>query len=70
MVRRSNISPWGEPESGADAEVYLATSSELNDVTGKYFNVKSEARAESQAYDKKSRNRLWELSIELTKQKS
>jgi NAD(P)-dependent dehydrogenase (short-subunit alcohol dehydrogenase family) len=66
MVRRSNISPWGEPESGADAEVYLATSPGLNNVTGKYFNVKSEARAESQAYDKQARKRLWDLSIELT----
>ena len=69
MVRRSNISPWGEPESGAEAEIYLATSPGLNNVTGKYFNVKSEARAESQAYDKQARNRLWELSMELTKLK-
>jgi len=69
MVRRSNINPWGKPESGADAEVYLATSPELNDVTGKYFNVKSEARAESQAYNKQARKRLWDLSLELTKLK-
>lgn len=68
MVRRSNISPWGEPESGADAEVYLATSPKLKDITGKYFNVTSEARAESQAYDRQARKRLWELSVELTKQ--
>ncbi|MFZ0453236.1 MAG: SDR family oxidoreductase [Ignavibacteriaceae bacterium] len=69
MVRRSNIPPWGDPESGADAEVYLATSPGLNDVTGKYFNVKSEARAESQAYDKQVRKRLWNMSLELTKLK-
>lgn len=69
MVRRSNINPWGKPESGADAEVYPATSPELNDVTGKYFNVKSEARAESQAYNKQARKRLWDLSLELTKLK-
>ncbi|MGB8320133.1 MAG: SDR family oxidoreductase [Ignavibacteriaceae bacterium] len=69
MVRRSNITPWGDPESGADAEVYLATSPGLNDVTGKYFNVKSEARAESQAYDKQVRKRLWNMSLELTKLK-
>jgi NAD(P)-dependent dehydrogenase (short-subunit alcohol dehydrogenase family) len=66
MVRRSNINPWGKPETGADAEVYLAASPELNDVTGKYFNVKSEARADSQAYDEKARKRLWDLSLELT----
>ena len=67
MVRRSSINPWGKPETGADAEVYLATSPELNNVTGKYFNVKSEARADSQAYDEKARKRLWELSLGLTK---
>ncbi len=69
MVRNSNITPWGEPESGADAEVFLALSPKLNDVTGKYFNVKTEAKADSQAYDKQARKRLWDLSIELTKLK-
>ncbi len=66
MVRRSNINPWGKPETGADAEVYLATSPELNNITGKYFNVKSEARADSQAYDKQARKRLWDLGVKLT----
>ena len=37
MVRRSNINPLGKPETGADAEIYLATSPELENVTGKYF---------------------------------
>jgi NAD(P)-dependent dehydrogenase (short-subunit alcohol dehydrogenase family) len=67
MVRRSSITPWGKPETGADAEVFLATSPKLNNTTGKYFNVKTEARAESQAYDKQARKRLWKLSFELTK---
>ena len=66
MVRRSNIQPWGEPESGADAEVFLATSPSLDNITGKYFNVKTEASADSQAYDKKARERLWNLSFKLT----
>jgi NAD(P)-dependent dehydrogenase (short-subunit alcohol dehydrogenase family) len=66
MVRNSNITPLGKAESGADAIVYLATSSELDKVTGKYFNVKSEARADSQAYDEKVRKHLWELSLQLT----
>lgn len=67
MVRRSNITPWGEPESGADAEVFLATSPLLKNITGKYFNVKTETKAESQAYDKEARKRLWKLSLELLK---
>jgi len=66
MVRRSGITPWGEPETGADAIVYLATDPKLNGVTGKYFDVKSEARADSQAYDPQARKRLWEMSVKLT----
>ena len=69
MVRRSNINPLGKPETGADAEIYLAVSPDLKNSTGKYFNVKSEARAMSQAYDKLARKRLWDLTTALTKLK-
>ncbi len=66
MVRSSNITPWGEPESGAEAEVFLAVSKSLDGLTGKYFNVKTEAKALAQAYDEQARKRLWELSLQLT----
>ena len=66
MVRNSGISPWGKPETGADAEVFLAISPELERVTGKYFNVKKEAKANAQAYDANARKKLWELSMHLT----
>ncbi len=66
MVRRAGIDPWGEPESGADAEVYLATSPAVNGTTGSYFNVRSEARADDQAYDVQSRKKLWDMSMKLT----
>ena len=66
MVRRAGIDPWGEPESGADAEVYLAVSPKLDGISGKYFNVMSEARADDQAYDAQARKRLWDLSMKLT----
>jgi NAD(P)-dependent dehydrogenase (short-subunit alcohol dehydrogenase family) len=66
MVRRSNINPMGEPESGADAEVFLATSENLRGVTGKYFNVKTETSANADAYNKDKRKKLQELSYKLT----
>jgi NAD(P)-dependent dehydrogenase (short-subunit alcohol dehydrogenase family) len=69
MVRNAGIAPWGEPETGADAEVYLALSEELNNVTGKYFNIKKESKPDSQAYDYEARKKLWEMSIALTKLK-
>ena len=66
MVRNANIAPQGAPQSGADAEVFLATSPELKNVSGKYFNVKKEAKANAQAYDAKARKQLKELSLQLT----
>jgi len=36
------------------------------DTTGKYFNVKTEARPNAQAADAQARKRLRELSLELT----
>jgi NAD(P)-dependent dehydrogenase (short-subunit alcohol dehydrogenase family) len=66
MVRDSGISPHGTAQSGADAELYLALSPELQDVTGKYFNVKKEAKAIAQAYDADARKKLREIGMKLT----
>ncbi|MEO6218785.1 MAG: SDR family oxidoreductase [Ginsengibacter sp.] len=65
MVREAGIMPHGTAESGADAEVYFATSPELKNVSGKYFNVKHEAKANAQAYDAKARKQLKEMSLRL-----
>lgn len=66
MVRESGIDPRGEPKEGAEAEVFLGTSELLQGVTGKYFDGKTEARANAQAYDEQARKRLWDLSLDLT----
>ena len=47
---------------GSDAVVRLAVSSEVEGVTGAYFDGTSEARADRQAYDPQARERLWALS--------
>jgi NAD(P)-dependent dehydrogenase (short-subunit alcohol dehydrogenase family) len=52
-------------EEGAEATVRLATSPELEEVTGRYFDGTREGRADSQAYDEAARKRLWDLSEEL-----
>jgi NAD(P)-dependent dehydrogenase (short-subunit alcohol dehydrogenase family) len=49
-------------EEGSDATVRLAASSEVEGVTGRYFNGKREARADRQAYDRDARQKLWNLS--------
>lgn len=66
MVRRAGIGPWGKPETGADAEVFLAVSPEVEGITGRYFNVKTEARANAQAYNESARKKLWQLGLQLT----
>jgi NAD(P)-dependent dehydrogenase (short-subunit alcohol dehydrogenase family) len=53
-------------ERGVDATVRLATSPELEGVTGRFFDREDESRAHAQAYDPDARRRLWELSRELT----
>jgi NAD(P)-dependent dehydrogenase (short-subunit alcohol dehydrogenase family) len=52
-------------EQGLDATMRLAADSELDGVTGRYFDGQTEARAHPQAYDPDSRRRLRELSERL-----
>jgi len=66
MVREAGISPQGTAQSGADAVVYLAISPDLKNVTGKYFNVKKESRANVQAYDSTARKKLKAIGLKLT----
>jgi hypothetical protein len=58
--------PLGSPESGADAEVYLAAAPEMQNVSGAYFDRMTPSRAHSQAYDLAVRQKLWQVSLELT----
>jgi len=54
------------PEQGADNTVYLATSPEVEGVTGKYF-VKREAVSSSPlSYSEDLARRLWEVSEKIT----
>jgi NAD(P)-dependent dehydrogenase (short-subunit alcohol dehydrogenase family) len=52
-------------EEGAEATVRLATSPELEGITGRYFDGTREGRANPQAYDEEARKRLWILSEQL-----
>ena len=66
MVRRAGITPWSTVEEGAAAILNLATSPALEGRSGLYFNGRSEARADAQAYDAEARRRLKAISLELT----
>ncbi|MHC4089227.1 MAG: SDR family NAD(P)-dependent oxidoreductase [Planctomycetota bacterium] len=66
MVRDTFDRHRGEPEEGAEAEIYLATDPSVEGVGGRYFDQMTQARAEAQAYDQTARRQLWGLSVELT----
>ncbi len=54
-------------EKAARAAIYLATSPELETVTGKHFSKGREKRSSEESYDMASAERLWKISAELTK---
>jgi retinol dehydrogenase 14 len=54
------------PEQGADTLIWLASSPEVDGVSGKYFSDRKEIEAKKVAYDPAARRRLWEISEELT----
>jgi NAD(P)-dependent dehydrogenase (short-subunit alcohol dehydrogenase family) len=54
------------PEEGADTQIWLAQSPELEGVTGKYFVRRRETRSSDISYDKVVAQRLWDVSAEMT----
>src|SRR6266699_54832 len=63
LVMRTGISP----EKGAETSVYLASSPDVEGVSGKYFSDCKETRSSKESYDDAVAQRLWEVSAELTK---
>jgi NAD(P)-dependent dehydrogenase (short-subunit alcohol dehydrogenase family) len=54
------------PEIAARRILYVATSPDLDGVTGKYFSKMHEARSSHESYDDESAKRLWQISEQLT----
>jgi len=53
------------PERGAQTLVYLATSPEVEGVSGKYFHDEAESRTSGAAKDMEVARRLWDVSVRL-----
>lgn len=75
---KSNGGIWGifmpviqlfaiSPAKGAETSIYLASSPEVEGVTGQYFNKKKAVKAADAAYDQAAQKRLWDVSDELVK---
>jgi hypothetical protein len=54
------------PEKGAETSVYLASSPDVEGVTGKYFSDRKEIRSNQESYSEDVARRLWEVSERLT----
>lgn len=55
------------PIQGAATSVYLASSPEVEGISGKYFIDKKERKSAPQTYDKELQNKLWKLSEKMIK---
>ncbi|MBK8210668.1 MAG: SDR family NAD(P)-dependent oxidoreductase [Rhodospirillales bacterium] len=66
MVREGFGTPQGPVDIGIEAELHLATSADLQGVSGRYFDRTRPARTHAQAYDAEARRQLWQESLKLT----
>jgi NAD(P)-dependent dehydrogenase (short-subunit alcohol dehydrogenase family) len=55
-----------KPEQGAETSIYLASSPDVESVTGKYFEQKQPVASSRPSYDEAAARRLWEISERLT----
>ena len=55
-----------KPAQGAETSIYLASSPEVEGVSGKYFEKCKETRSSPASYDEVAARRLWEISAEMT----
>jgi NAD(P)-dependent dehydrogenase (short-subunit alcohol dehydrogenase family) len=54
------------PERGARTSIYLASSSEVEGVTGKYFARRRQQKSSEASHNEEAAHQLWEVSEELT----
>jgi NAD(P)-dependent dehydrogenase (short-subunit alcohol dehydrogenase family) len=58
-------SRFGSPEKGAKTSIYLASSPEVETITGKYFVKSVPRRSSARSYDESLQRQLWEESAKL-----
>jgi NAD(P)-dependent dehydrogenase (short-subunit alcohol dehydrogenase family) len=56
------------PEQGSETIIYLATSPDVERMTGRYFKDKKEIKSSSISYDLNMAKKLWEASEKITVQ--
>lgn len=67
QVIRFFITRFGiTPEQGAQTSIYLASSPEVQGVTGKYFDKSKPVRSSPASYNNDAAERLWQVSEQMT----
>jgi NAD(P)-dependent dehydrogenase (short-subunit alcohol dehydrogenase family) len=56
-----------KPERGAQTGIYLASSPEVEGISGKYFVDSKPVDSKPQSHDRAVAEKLWQISMELTK---
>jgi NAD(P)-dependent dehydrogenase (short-subunit alcohol dehydrogenase family) len=54
-------------KKGAETQIYLATSEDVNGVTGKYFDKKTAVESSKVSYDLSLQKQLWDRTMEMIK---
>jgi NAD(P)-dependent dehydrogenase (short-subunit alcohol dehydrogenase family) len=57
---------FSSPEKAAQTSVFLATSPDVEGISGRYFHKKKQIRSSAQSYDENIAKRLWMVSEQLT----
>ena len=62
LIKRELITP----KQGCQTIIYLASSPEVEGVTGKYFYLNKEIKSSSESYNEETAKKLWKLSEDLS----
>jgi NAD(P)-dependent dehydrogenase (short-subunit alcohol dehydrogenase family) len=54
------------PEEGAETSIYLASSPDVKNISGKYFIDRKESESSNITYDQTIAKRLWDVCVDLT----
>jgi NAD(P)-dependent dehydrogenase (short-subunit alcohol dehydrogenase family) len=60
---------WDGPEEGAATNVYLASSPDVEGVSGKFFEDCTEVRSSNYSYNQHAAGKLWDISLRLSRLK-
>ena len=55
------------PKHGAETSIYLASSPEVEGVSGKYYRNRKEAKSSSDTYNETYAKKIWAICSKLTK---